>query len=151
MSNADPRGKFVWHELLTSRHCRRGRLLSEGRLVEIAAVGEGSVVHLVDGQEQGPIGGVAALDDGGSGRAGSHTSASKTCEATVAQAKSMGAKVLKDVTEMPEHRHVRDAVGPAGRRVRRVQVAEPVEQQRADRGRRVLVARARPPPMRTPR
>src|SRR6185436_18419595 len=99
MSNADPRGKFVWHELLTADTAGAGAFYP--KVVSWKSQPwDKDPSYTLWMTKAGPIGGVANLEDG-SGRWLAYVGV-EDVHATVAQAKSMGAKVIKDVTDMPE-------------------------------------------------
>jgi predicted enzyme related to lactoylglutathione lyase len=98
MSNADPRGKFVWHELLTADSAGAGAFYP--KVVSWKSQPwDKDPSYTLWMTKTGPIGGVANLEDG-NGRWLAYVGV-EDVHATVAQAKSMGAKVLKDVTDMP--------------------------------------------------
>jgi predicted enzyme related to lactoylglutathione lyase len=101
MSNADPRGKFVWHELLTSDTAGAGGFYPKVVPWKTQPWERDPSYTLWMGK-QGPIGGVAALDETSGGPRWLAYIGVEDVHGAVAQAKSMGAKVLKDVTEMPE-------------------------------------------------
>jgi predicted enzyme related to lactoylglutathione lyase len=101
MSNADPRGKFVWHELLTSDTAGAGGFYPKVVPWKTQPWERDPSYTLWMGK-QGPIGGVAALDESSGGPRWLAYIGVEDVHAAVAQAKSMGARVLKDVTEMPE-------------------------------------------------
>jgi predicted enzyme related to lactoylglutathione lyase len=99
MSNADPRGKFVWHELLTADTAGAGAFYP--KVVSWKSQPwDKDPSYTLWMTKAGPIGGVANLEDG-NGRWLAYVGV-EDVHATVAQAKSMGAKVIKDVTDMPE-------------------------------------------------
>ena len=99
MSNADPRGKFVWHELLTADTAGAGAFYP--KVVSWKSQPwEKDPSYTLWMTKAGPIGGVASLEDG-NGRWLAYVGV-EDVHGTVAQAKSMGAKVIKDVTDMPE-------------------------------------------------
>jgi predicted enzyme related to lactoylglutathione lyase len=101
MSNADPRGKFVWHELLTSDTAGAGAFYPKVVPWKSQPWDRDPSYTLWMGKG-GPIGGVATLDETtGAPRWLAYVGV-EDVHAAVAEAKSMGAKVLKDVTEMPE-------------------------------------------------
>jgi predicted enzyme related to lactoylglutathione lyase len=99
MSNADTRGKFVWHELLTSDTAGAGAFYPKVVSWKTQAWDRDPSYTLWMGKG-GPVGGVAALEDSSSPRWLPYV-AVEDVHAAVAQAKSMGAKVVKDVTDMP--------------------------------------------------
>src|SRR5262245_17589236 len=101
MSNADPRGNFVWHELLTSDTAGAGAFYPKVVSWKSQPWERDPSYTLWMGKE-GPVGGVAALDEATGGPRWLACIAVDDVQGAVAQAKSMGAKVLKDVTDMPE-------------------------------------------------
>ena len=100
MSNADSRGKFVWHELLTA-DAASAKAFYPKVVAWKSQPWEHDPSYTVLLGKNGPVGGVMAL----SGAAGAPRwmpyIGVEDVHATVAQAKSLGAKVTKDVTEMP--------------------------------------------------
>ncbi len=102
MSNADPRGKFVWHELLTTDTAGAGAFYP--KVVSwTCEPWERDPSYTLWMGKAGPVGGAAALDD--TAAAGPRWLAYigvDDVDAAVAQAKSLGGTVLKDVTDMPE-------------------------------------------------
>lgn len=101
MSNADPRGKFVWHELLTSDTAGAGAFYPKVVSWKSQPWERDPSYTLWMGKA-GPIGGVATLDESTGGPRWLAYVGVDDVEGAVAQAKSMGAKVLKEVTDMPE-------------------------------------------------
>jgi predicted enzyme related to lactoylglutathione lyase len=98
MSNADSRGKFVWHELLTADTAGAGAFYP--KVVSWKSQPwDKDPSYTLWMTKAGPIGGVANLEDG-NGRWLAYVGV-EDVHAAVAQAKSMGAKVIKDVTDMP--------------------------------------------------
>ncbi len=100
MSNADPRGKFVWHELLTSDTAGAGAFYPKVVSWKSQPWERDPSYTLWMGKN-GPVGGVASLDDATGGPRWLAYVGVEDVHGAVAQAKSMGAKVLKDVTDMP--------------------------------------------------
>ena len=100
MSNADPRGTFVWHELLTSDTAGAGAFYPKVVSWKPQPWERDPSYTLWMGKA-GPIGGVATLDDATGGPRWLAYVGVEDVHAAVAQAKSMGAKVTKDVTDMP--------------------------------------------------
>ena len=101
MSNADPRGKFVWHELLTSDTAGAGAFYPKVVPWKSQPWDKDPSYTLWMGKG-GPLGGVASLDESSGGPRWLAYVGVDDVQGAVAQAKSMGAKVIKDVTEMPE-------------------------------------------------
>jgi predicted enzyme related to lactoylglutathione lyase len=101
MSNADPRGKFVWHELLTSDTAGAGGFYPKVVPWKTQPWERDPSYTLWMGKA-GPIGGVAALDEATGAPRWLAYIGVEDVHGAVAQAKSMGAKVIKDVTDMPE-------------------------------------------------
>ena len=60
MSTADPRGKFVWHELLSADTASAGAFYPKVDFVEVTAVGARCVLH-IDVGKNGPVGGVMGM------------------------------------------------------------------------------------------
>ena len=100
MSNADPRGKFVWHELLTSDTAGAGAFYPKVVSWKSQPWDKDPSYSLWM-TKGGPIGGLANLQDStGNGRWVAYVGVDDV-HAAVAQAKSMGAKVVKDATDIP--------------------------------------------------
>jgi predicted enzyme related to lactoylglutathione lyase len=101
MSNADPRGKFVWHELLTADAAGAGAFYPKVVSWKTQPF-EHDPSYTMWVAKNGPVGGIMTLPGGAT--APPHWLpyiGVEDVHATVAQAKSLGAKVLKDVTDMP--------------------------------------------------
>lgn len=100
MSNVDPRGRFVWHELLTSDPAGAGVFYPKVVSWKTQPWERDPSYALWMGRS-GPIGGIASVDDSDSARWLCYA-AVEDVHAAVAQAKSMGAAVIRDVTDLPD-------------------------------------------------
>jgi predicted enzyme related to lactoylglutathione lyase len=101
MSTADPRGKFVWHELLSADTASAGAFYPKVVSWKSQAWEHDASYTLMMGRN-GPVGGVMGMPAGVT--AAPHWISYVGVDdphATVAQAKSMGAKVTKDVSSLP--------------------------------------------------
>ena len=101
MSTADPRGKFVWHELLSSDTAGAGAFYPKVVSWKSQPWEHDSSYTLMMAKS-GPVGGIMGMPAGLS--AAPHWIPYVGVDdphATVAQAKSMGAKVTKDVSSIP--------------------------------------------------
>ena len=99
MSNADPRGKFVWHELLSADAA--GATAFYTKVVAWKTQPwEQDASYSMWVAKNGPVGGIASLD----GAAAPHWLpyiGVNDVAATVETAKGLGGRVLKEKTEMP--------------------------------------------------
>lgn len=99
MSNADPRGKFVWHELLTSDAAAATAFYTKV-VAWKTQPWEQDASYSMWVAKNGPVGGIASLD----GAAAPHWLpyiAVADVAATAESAKSLGGRVLKEKTDMP--------------------------------------------------
>lgn len=101
MSNADPRGRFVWHELLTSDAAGAAAFYPKVVPWKPQAWERDPTYTLwvVDGA---PVGGVATLTDpSATSRWVAYVGVDNVAD-TIARATELGAKVLTDATEIPD-------------------------------------------------
>ena len=99
MSNADPRGKFVWHELLSGDAAAATAFYTKVVPWKSQPWEQDSSYHMWVAKN-GPVGGVAKLD----GSAPPHWLpyvAVPDVSATAEAAKGLGGRVLKDKTSLP--------------------------------------------------
>jgi len=99
MSNADPRGKFVWHELLSGDAAAATAFYTKVVPWKSQPWEQDSSYSMWVGKN-GPVGGIAKLD----GTAPPHWLAYVAVPdigATVEAAKGLGGRVLKDKTDLP--------------------------------------------------
>jgi predicted enzyme related to lactoylglutathione lyase len=99
MSNADPQGKFVWHELLTSDSAAATAFYTRVVPWKTQAWEQDSSYTMWVGKN-GPVGGVASLGDSSAPHWLPFIGVADVA-ATVAAAKDAGASVVKDATSLP--------------------------------------------------
>jgi len=99
MSNADPQGKFVWHELLTTDSAAATAFYTRVVPWKTQAWEQDSSYTMWVGKN-GPVGGVASLGDSAAPHWLAFIGVSDVA-ATVAAAKDAGASVVKDATPLP--------------------------------------------------
>jgi predicted enzyme related to lactoylglutathione lyase len=99
MSTADPRGKFVWHELWSADTAAAGAFYP--KVVSWKSQPwEHDASYTVMMAKSGPVGGIMGMPSGGAAHWIPYIGVDDP-HATVAQAKSMGGKVVKDVSSIP--------------------------------------------------
>ena len=101
MSNADPQGKFVWHELLTTDSAAATAFYTRVVPWKTQAWEQDSS-YTMWVAKNGPVGGVASLDDSGAPHWLPFIGVADVA-ATVAAAKDAGASVVKDATTLPNN------------------------------------------------
>jgi predicted enzyme related to lactoylglutathione lyase len=102
MSNADIRGRFIWHELMTTDPDAAGAFYSKVVPWKTQPSGMPSYTLWMAGKTQ--IGGLMALPDSAEAGAPSHWIvyiATPDVDATVEQAQRLGGKVLKSAADIP--------------------------------------------------
>jgi predicted enzyme related to lactoylglutathione lyase len=101
MSNADLRGKFVWHELATTDTAAAAAFYPKVTTWKTQAWEKDASYTMLMGSK-GPAGGVMALGaEGGANPYWITYVGSPDIAATVEAAKKLGATVVKDVTDVP--------------------------------------------------
>ncbi|MDB6045197.1 MAG: hypothetical protein JWM63_3748 [Gammaproteobacteria bacterium] len=102
MSNADIRGRFIWHELMTTDPDAAGAFYSKVVPWKTQPSGMPSYTLWMAGKTQ--IGGLMALPDGEDAGTPPHWIvyiATPDVDATVAEAERLGGKVLKSASDIP--------------------------------------------------
>lgn len=102
MSNSDPRGKFVWHELLSADTA--GAVAFYPKVVSWKAQPwERDSAYTLWVSKSGPVGAVLDMPGGATGAPHwlAYVAVADVAE-TVSKARSLGGTVLKDATEIPE-------------------------------------------------
>jgi predicted enzyme related to lactoylglutathione lyase len=99
MSNADPRGKFVWHELLTTDAAAATAFYTKVVPWKTQSWDQDSAYSMWVAKS-GPVGGIAKADESGAPRWLPYVGVSDM-EGTVQKAKDLGATVVKEPTEIP--------------------------------------------------
>jgi predicted enzyme related to lactoylglutathione lyase len=99
MSNADPRGKFVWHELLSGDAAAATAFYTKVVPWKSQPWEQDSSYSMWVGKN-GPVGGVAKLDGAGAAHWRPYAAVSDVA-ATAEAAKGLGGRVLKDKTDLP--------------------------------------------------
>jgi uncharacterized protein len=102
MSNADIRGRFIWHELMTTDPDAAGAFYSKVVPWKTQPSGMPSYTLWMAGKTQ--IGGLMALPDSAEAGTPSHWIvyiATSNVDATVEQAERLGGKVLKSAADIP--------------------------------------------------
>jgi predicted enzyme related to lactoylglutathione lyase len=102
MSNADIRGRFIWHELMTTDPDAAGAFYSKVVPWKTQPSGMPSYTLWMAGKTQ--IGGLMALPDGEDAGTPPHWIvyiATPDVDATVAEAERLGGKVLKSAADIP--------------------------------------------------
>jgi predicted enzyme related to lactoylglutathione lyase len=99
MSNGDPRGQFVWHELLTGDAGAAAAFY--GRVVPWKTQAwEADPSYSMWVAQNGPVGGIASLGEASTPRWLAYIGVSDV-EATLESAESLGARIVKGATEIP--------------------------------------------------
>ena len=99
MSNADPRGKFVWHELLSGDAAAATAFYTKV-VPWKSQPWEQDSSYSMWVAKNGPVGGVAKLDGAGPAHWRPYAAVSDVA-ATAEAAKGLGGRVLKDKTDLP--------------------------------------------------